>query len=98
MTTTGNDTLDSHARHVIMTQADAMKRGALVMWTVYDRPKDYPDDVVARMYEVGAGKITATDHVMKGEGESLRAVFLRAGLTRLARDPDDDANIMECWV
>ena len=29
--------------------------GKLRMWTVYDRPKDFPDAIVARLHEVDAG-------------------------------------------
>jgi hypothetical protein len=47
---------DDPVLHVLTAQSDAAKRGALAVWTVYDRPDDYPDGFIARMFEVASGR------------------------------------------
>jgi hypothetical protein len=84
---------------VQLAQAAAAERGILVIWTVYDRPKDHPDGFVARMFEVGGGDApVATDRTLTGELEELRAVFWKAGLMKLTREEGDEPQIVECWV
>jgi hypothetical protein len=40
---------DDPSLHVLTAQSDAAKRGALAIWTVYDRPEDYPSGDLARI-------------------------------------------------
>lgn len=85
------------AYEVVMANADAAKRGALPMWTVYDRPKDHPDGFIARMHEV-AGASIATDKTVTGELGALREIFVKAGLFKLPRSEDDEPQIVETWI
>jgi hypothetical protein len=91
---------DEHAdaRMVIMANADAIKRGALAIWTIYNRPKDYPDGFIARLHEVAKGKHGPTDKTIKGALDDIRHAFYRAGLTRLPRSPEDEPQIVESWL
>jgi hypothetical protein len=83
---------------IVIAQAEAGKRGALSMWTVYEKPKDYPDGYVARRFEV-AGVITATATSIKSrELEPIREKLARAGLVRLDRNPEDEPQIVETWL
>jgi hypothetical protein len=82
---------------VLKTQAEAMKRGILVMWTVFERPTDHPHGFLARRFEVSKG-VTATTDAITGEVEKLRDIFMRAGLTKLSRHPDDEPAIVEVWL
>lgn len=83
---------------VIMANADAMKRGALAIWTIYNRPLDHPDGFIARLHEVGKGKTGPTDKTVMGELDEIRHAFYRAGLTRMPRSPEDEAQIVESWL
>ena len=87
---------------IIKANADAMDRGALPMWTVYDKPTDYPTGYIARRYEVGGagrrGVILATNDTIVGPLEEIRNTFKLAGLTCLPRDEADERQIVECWV
>jgi hypothetical protein len=89
---------DDIANFVIMANADAIKRGALAIWTVYDRPKDYPDGYIARLHEAGKGSVTATGKTVTGELEHIRKVFWRAGLLKLSRQEGDEPQVVESWV
>ena len=85
------------AYQVLMANADATKRGALPMWTVYDRPKDHPHGFIARLHEVKGAPI-ATAMTVKGELEAIRETFKRAGMIVIERDPKDDPKIVETWL
>jgi hypothetical protein len=70
----------------------------LAFWTVYERPKDYPQGFVARRFEIQAGLPLATDNAFFGPTlESVRAQIPK-GLLRIARDPDDEPQIVEIWA
>ena len=75
------------------------QKGVLVMWTVYEKPSDYPDTCVARRHDVGkGGKPLATSHIITGSLASLRTLFLSAGLTAIPRHQKDDPVIVEVWL
>lgn len=83
---------------ILKLQDNAAKRGALGLWTVYDRPKDYPHGICARRHEVTAGRSKPTEHILIGELKQLQGYFRAAGLHRLPRDEKDDVKIVETWV
>jgi hypothetical protein len=83
---------------IVIAQAEAVKRGALSMWTVYERPKDYACGYVARRFDV-AGAVTPTAMTLKClELEPIREKLARAGLIRLDRNEDDEPQIVETWL
>lgn len=83
---------------IVIAQAEAVKRGALSMWTVYERPTDYACGFVARRFEV-AGDVVPTAMTIKClELEPIREKLARAGLVRLARNEDDEPQIVETWI
>lgn len=73
--------------------------GELCSWTIYDRPRDYPDGFVARMF-VGA---KPTNAAFYGRTlEEVRATLARAlpglGLCCIPRYPNDEPHIVEVWI
>jgi hypothetical protein len=87
------------ARAVVMLQAETMKRGQTPVWTVYERPKDYPAGYVARMFTVGSEGERDTGHVMHClELEPIREKLHRAGLVLIPRDVEDEPQIIESWM
>jgi hypothetical protein len=92
------DALDNQAMNVLMLQANAEKRGNLNIWTIYDKPTDYPHGFCARRHEVSKHGPLATDHLLMGELSDLRLIFLRAGLHCLNRQEEDEPQIVESWV
>jgi hypothetical protein len=95
---TGKDVNDD-AFDIVILQAEAVKRGRLSIWTVYDRPRDYPTGWVARMFEVSGAGPRPTGYVIKCmELEPIREKLTRAGLVCLTRQEGDEAQIVESWL
>jgi hypothetical protein len=91
--------LDEHVLGVIQVQYNAAQRGALTVWTIYDRPSDYPHGTMARRHEVNRdGLVYPTDHILVGELERLREIFDGAGLVKIERQGKDDPPIVETWL
>jgi len=68
--------------------------GGLVLWVVYENPKDYPGQFVARPGVTGGmGRAV----LLADSLDELRAL-LPPGLHRLERDPNDDPVVVEVWV
>lgn len=68
---------------------------ALVIWTVYDHPTDFPDEYVARKF-IGA---EATVEVMVCAAlEPIRIELANRGFVCLQRADGDDAKIIETWL
>jgi hypothetical protein len=80
---------------ILMVQTSAARKGRLTLWTIYDRPTDYPYGVIARRHEVPGGP---TDHMLMGDIDFLREAFRDAGLHCLPRQENDDAKIVETWI
>lgn len=70
------------------------KRKELFIWTVYEKPKDYPNDFVVRIFNFD--KPTNVVHTAKTLEEVRR--FIPEGLYRLERLPQDDPCIVEVWL
>lgn len=65
------------------------------LWTVYDKPKDFPGLYVARKFTLAG----PTPSVMSSEDlDALRDALARMGLTPMARSPEDDPVIIESWI
>ena len=64
-----------------------MSGDRLAIWTVYDHPLDYPNDFVARRFEVDAGGYRPTESIIVTRDlETLRRIFLtEMHLTCLSR-------------
>lgn len=67
----------------------------LKLWTIYDKPLDYPLLYVARQFEM----MKATDRVILSPTlEGLQEYMKGEGLTRIPRDETDDRCIVEVWI
>lgn len=69
----------------------------LSIWTVYEHPRDYPDDFVVREHRVYPD---GTTHPMPEAQRyptlaAARAPLQARGLTPMARHPGDDPTIVE---
>jgi hypothetical protein len=89
-------------RDVVMAvreaQAKSVARGYLPIWTVYNRPSDYPNGYIARLHLTGDGAMGATDLTIKADLSDIRRVLRLAGLTKMAREPEDMPQIIESWL
>ncbi len=70
----------------------------LRMYVVTRNPTDFPGLYVAREQVIDARGVTPTSwHVVGASLEEVRAQ-IPPGLFRIARDPSDDAVIVETWL
>lgn len=85
---------------ILQIQAESIKRGALSIWTIYDKPRDFPHSYVARRFEVSNASTEplATDDVVQGDLPIIRKSFAQCGLTCIPRDPSDEPQIVESWL
>jgi hypothetical protein len=87
-----------------MTSFDTEER--LDIWVVYDHPRDFPDNIVARR-----NIVLRTGIILKATNDAGDAGFKRfltldearawlsaKGLTKIPRAPDDDPVILESWI
>jgi hypothetical protein len=77
-----------------------MANQTLDMWVVYNRPRDYPDHFVVRRWIIG---LVPGEPVPDGSfylGSTLEEVrrAIPPHLVRLERDPNDEPQIIECWI
>ena len=86
--------IDDPAFKVLMANAEAIKRGALPLWTIYEKPLDHPDGFLARRFE----SLMPTEDTLTGELDEIRATLERAGLIKFDRSPNDEPQIVETWV
>lgn len=66
----------------------------LIIWTIYDHPKDYPDCFVARAFNLDQ----PTDRVLTAPTLRDIRALLPFGLYCLPRCPEDAAVIVETWL
>jgi hypothetical protein len=80
-------------------EADTKKiENALELWTVYRRPKDYPDHCVARKSLIDQHGSRLTNDMFVADDLAEVRALLPKGLVRLTRHPDDDPVIVETWL
>lgn len=70
----------------------------LHIWTIYDRPLDFPDRVVVRRFEVTGGQTRATPGVSVHETLDQARASLSPGLFCFPRQAGDEPQIVECWL
>lgn len=72
----------------------------LPIWVVYDHPRDYPHEYVARMQVAERdGSITITNEAIASRSLDLLRMELEGrGLTCLQRMEGDDPVIVETWI
>lgn len=75
-------------------------REILVMWTVYERPSDFPHSYVIRRHVAFSDGRDIADPLPLAVGPTLEAVRLALppGLYRIQRHPLDQPQIVESWI
>lgn len=70
---------------------------SLNMWTVYDHPLDFPQEIVARKTVLNRYGPVPTDDIVTGSTIDEVRAQLPPGLAMVTRSPDDDPKIVEVW-
>jgi hypothetical protein len=79
-----------------LAAADLYKDIGLPMWTVYEKPTDFPDEIVCRLFDGMTAKMTPYVFVAKTREELIKAVPQH--FIWIERDPNDDPNILGVFV
>jgi hypothetical protein len=74
-----------------------MNAGALILWTIYERPRDFPEGYVLRSWRTTGEWQVPGEASYFGDLEAARAA-VPAGLFRLPRQDDDDPAVLETWL
>jgi hypothetical protein len=73
--------------------------GALAIWVIYHRPKDYPDGYVLRcQYAMPDGTVVPDEHAWHGESLAAMRAIVPPGFVQMARHEDDEPHIVETWI
>jgi exosome complex RNA-binding protein Csl4 len=74
-------------------------RESFSIWTVYEKPTDYPEEFIARRSEIRPGEVVHTDDIIRAEFlATIRRDMQERGLYRMPRHDTDEAQIVECWI
>lgn len=77
----------------------APEDGALTIWVIFERPRDFPNGYVVRRQCVVPGGGIWIDPIAFGFATlELAREGLPAGLVNLGRQPSDDPTIKETWL
>lgn len=68
----------------------------LILWTIYDHPRDFPRHVVVRGYAVAVGPLPVA--CLYDTLAEARADCEAHGCVPMSRSPEDDEVIVETWV
>lgn len=72
--------------------------GELVMWSIFERPADFPDGFIARKFVITSGEVTPTrDAMVCRQLEPIRNEMMRRGLYCLPREERDPPMLLESW-
>lgn len=85
-----------------MNVAAEMRRRAslltLPMWVIYERPSDYPEGFVARLWETLPEAAPTSCVATAPELEPIRTELQAAGFVKGERSSEDEPQIVEIWI
>lgn len=73
----------------------------LTIWTIYDRPSDFPSTFVARKFEIRPGvsdPVLTKDFVVAPDLEQIRGYLRGIGLVSVPRSQGDASCVVESWI
>jgi hypothetical protein len=73
----------------------------LPMWVVYDHPRDFPRNFVARKHVWNGhaqAYVPSADIIVTPDLDELHGVLAQLGLAKLDRMPGDDPVVLETWL
>ena len=86
---------------IMILTDDMVPEGAvMIVWVIYDHPKDFPDVFVARPQFVMEDHSVVPCKVAwaNPDLDVIRNALAAIGLTCLTRSPGDDPKIVETWL
>ncbi len=70
------------------------------IWTVFEKPTDFPQDYVARRFVIQGGEPPwgTEEKIVSKSLDLIRASMQARGLILLPRDENDQPRILESWI
>lgn len=68
------------------------------IWTIYDKPKDFPTKFVARKFLVSGDGVKPTDEIETADTLHQIRRKIPQGLARFERSPGDVKSVVESWI
>jgi hypothetical protein len=65
---------------------------------IYENPIDYPNKMVARLWEISKGKRIPTGYISIGNTLEDVRKSIPSGMVCIPRHEKDDPKIIECWI
>ena len=98
--TMSEDMVITVARSVFDINKAAHDKGLMTTWTIYNKPKDFPNGFIARCFHIGGGEPEpmATNFAISGDLILIRECMERCGLVRMMRNPGDHPSVVETWM
>jgi hypothetical protein len=70
----------------------------MIVWTIYDHPRDSPDKFVVRAHRSGKGFTQPSDEATHHNTLEEARAAIPEGLVWFDRQPEDDKAILETWL
>lgn len=71
----------------------------LSLWTIYDRPPEFPNNFAALEFRVEEGAAVKTGNLLVCHDiEMIRNHLAQMGKVPMQRSPGDAPNIVETWI
>ena len=71
----------------------------LTIWTIYDKPKDYPHGFIARKFLASRDSLVPTQSIMICSNiEPIQQELEANGFAKVSRDFADQPSIVESWL
>ena len=69
------------------------------MWSIFDKPLDYPQGYIARKFEITKKGVKPTNNVIKNKSlEDIREDFIECCYCCVPRNPEDLPSLVESWM
>lgn len=68
------------------------------MWVIYERPRDYPEHYVARLFYITTAGILAEPTAHIADTLEDARLYVPQWAVRLPRYPNDEPQIVESWI
>ena len=86
--------------HVVSAESE-MPEDGVSFFTIFERPRDYPNHFVVRRFDVHAslaGVVLPCGNPSLADSLEAARAAVPAGCANVGREPGDDAKIVESWM
>ena len=90
--------IDSYIEKSNMELKEISKKTTMYLWTIYNKPIDYPDNVIVRKFAIVDGSIYMTGEMYICNSVDEARSMVPKDRVCIPRDPVDEPQIIETWI